>query len=110
MSRLGTALGAQAETFFGIAGLGDLVVTCLSKHSRNRFVGVEIGKGRSLGDITADMTMVAEGVWTTQSAFELSKKIGTETPIIDETYRILFEGKDHRQATTDLMMRAPKEE
>lgn len=108
--RLGVALGADGETFAGVAGLGDLVVTCLSKHSRNRRLGVEIGKGRSLEEILKDMKMVAEGVTTTESAKALAAKHSIEMPIIEETYRILFEGKDHRAATQDLMQRATKDE
>jgi len=108
--RLGVALGADGETFAGVAGLGDLVVTCLSKHSRNRRLGVEIGKGRTLQDILKDMKMVAEGVTTTESAKALASKHNIEMPIIEETYRILFEGKDHRLATQDLMQRAVKDE
>jgi glycerol-3-phosphate dehydrogenase (NAD(P)+) len=108
--RLGIALGADEQTFAGIAGLGDLVVTCLSKHSRNRRVGEEIGKGRTLTEVLAGMKMVAEGVWTTESARELARKHNIEMPIVEETYRILFEGKDHRTATRDLMRREAKDE
>ena len=108
--RLGVALGADGETFAGVAGLGDLVVTCLSKHSRNRRLGVEVGKGRKLPDILKDMKMVAEGVTTTESAKALAAKHQIEMPIIEETYRILFEGKDHKAATEDLMQRAVKDE
>ena len=110
MRRLGIALGADEQTFSGIAGLGDLVVTCLSKHSRNRRVGEEIGKGKSLKEVLAGMKMVAEGVWTTESARELAKRHNIEMPIVEETYRILFEGKDHRTATRDLMRREAKDE
>lgn len=110
MRRLGVALGAEGETFAGVAGLGDLIVTCLSKHSRNRFVGSELGKGKKLDDILAAMSMVAEGVWTTESAKELASKANIEMPIVEETYKILFQNKDHRQATSDLMSRAVKDE
>ncbi len=110
MRRLGIALGADEQTFAGIAGLGDLVVTCLSKHSRNRRVGEEIGKGKSLTEVLSGMKMVAEGVWTTESARELAKRHNIEMPIVEETYRILFEGKDHRTATRDLMRREAKDE
>ncbi len=108
--RLGIALGADEQTFSGVAGLGDLVVTCLSKHSRNRHVGVEIGKGKKLEEILTSMKMVAEGVWTTESGKQLAHKHGIEMPIIEETYRILFEHKDFRLATTDLMTRQAKQE
>jgi glycerol-3-phosphate dehydrogenase (NAD(P)+) len=110
MRRLGIALGADEQTFSGIAGLGDLVVTCLSKHSRNRRVGEEIGKGKSLTEVLAGMKMVAEGIWTTESARELARRHHIEMPIVEETYRILFEGKDHRIATRDLMRREAKDE
>jgi glycerol-3-phosphate dehydrogenase (NAD(P)+) len=110
MKRLGIALGADGETFAGIAGLGDLVVTCLSKHSRNRYVGEAIGKGKKLDEIVSGMTMIAEGVTTTQSAKALAAKSNVEMPIVEETYKILFENKDHRAATTDLMMRSAKDE
>jgi len=110
MRRLGIALGADEQTFAGIAGLGDLVVTCLSKHSRNRKVGEEIGKGKTLAEVLAGMKMVAEGVWTTESALALAKKHNIEMPIVEEIYKILFEGKDHRTATRDLMRREVKDE
>lgn len=110
IKRLGLALGADESTFSGIAGLGDLVVTCLSKHSRNRRVGVALGQGRSLTDVLASMKMVAEGVSTTQSAKELAAAQGIEMPIVEETYKILFEGKDHRVATEELMQRQMKDE
>ncbi|MFI5264443.1 MAG: NAD(P)H-dependent glycerol-3-phosphate dehydrogenase [Candidatus Kapaibacterium sp.] len=108
--RLGIALGADEQTFAGIAGLGDLVVTCLSKHSRNRRVGEEVGKGKTLNEVLSGMKMVAEGVWTTESARELAKLHTVEMPIVEETYKILFEGKDHRTATRDLMRRESKDE
>jgi glycerol-3-phosphate dehydrogenase (NAD(P)+) len=110
MKRLGLALGAEKATFSGIAGLGDLVVTCLSKHSRNRRVGVALGQGKPLSDVLASMKMIAEGVWTTESAKELATKHGIEMPIVEETYKILFEDKDHRQATEELMQRQTKDE
>ncbi|MBS1904051.1 MAG: NAD(P)-dependent glycerol-3-phosphate dehydrogenase [Bacteroidetes bacterium] len=110
MRRLGIALGAEEPTFSGIAGLGDLVVTCLSKHSRNRRVGIALGRGKTLTEILDSMTMVAEGVWTTESAQELASKHNIEMPIVEETYKILFENKDHRQATEELMRRQTKDE
>jgi glycerol-3-phosphate dehydrogenase (NAD(P)+) len=110
MRRLGIALGADEQTFAGVAGLGDLVVTCLSKHSRNRRVGEEIGRGKTLAEVLAGMKMVAEGVWTTESALALAKLHNIEMPIVEETYKILFEGKDHRTATLDLMRREAKDE
>lgn len=108
--RLGIAMGANQETFAGLSGMGDLIVTCMSKHSRNRYVGEQIGKGRTLDDILKEMVMVAEGVKTTRSAYELSKKYNVEMPITDQTYQVLFENKDARDALNELMMRGAKEE
>lgn len=110
ITRVGVALGAQARTFGGLSGIGDLMVTCMSRHSRNRYVGVEIGKGRKLAEILSEMVMVAEGVTTTQSAHQLARNAGVEVPIINEVYRILFEEKDPLVACHDLMTRDPKEE
>ena len=110
MRRLGIALGAEEHTFSGLAGLGDLVVTCSSQHSRNRFVGDQIGRGRKLPEILSDMNTIAEGVPTTESARSLARVHQIDMPIIEETYKILFEHKDPRQATNDLMMRDPKAE
>ena len=110
ITRVGVALGAQVHTFGGLSGIGDLMVTCMSRHSRNRFVGVEIGKGRKLQDILADMVMIAEGIATTQSAYDLARRAGVEVPIINEVHRILFEGKDPLIACRDLMTRDPKGE
>jgi glycerol-3-phosphate dehydrogenase (NAD(P)+) len=110
IARVGVGLGAQARTFSGLSGIGDLMVTCMSHHSRNRYVGVEIGKGRKLPDILAGMVMVAEGVETTRSAYELAQRVGAEVPIIAEVHKILFEGKDPLIACHDLMTRDPKEE
>ena len=110
MRRLGIALGADEHTFAGLAGLGDLVVTCESRHSRNRFVGEQIGKGRALKDILSEMRMIAEGVGTTESAKALAELHRIEMPIVEATYQILFEGKDPRQATMELMTRGPKTE
>jgi glycerol-3-phosphate dehydrogenase (NAD(P)+) len=110
ITRLGVTLGADARTFGGLSGIGDLMVTCMSRHSRNRYVGVEIGKGRKVPEILSEMVMVAEGVATTQSAFELANKVGVEVPIISEVHKILFEGKDPLVACNDLMTRDPREE
>ena len=110
ITRVGVALGAHARTFAGLSGIGDLMVTCMSRHSRNRFVGIEIGKGRKLPDILSEMVMVAEGVETTKSARALARKAGVETPIVDEVYKMLFEGKNPHDACYDLMTRDPKGE
>jgi len=110
LMRLGLKLGAQGETFFGLSGIGDLIVTCSSKHSRNRFVGEKIGEGRKLNSILREMKMVAEGVATTRSAYELSKINKVELPIVNEVYGILFRGKNPHKATRDLMKRELKKE
>ena len=110
IARLGVTLGAEPQTFSGLSGLGDLVVTCTSRHSRNRFVGERIGKGDALADIVAEMRMVAEGVTTTESAYQLAASRGVEMPITNEVYRILFEGKDPREATHQLMTRQARHE
>ena len=111
MARLGKALGGRTETFFGLSGIGDLIVTCTSRHSRNRHVGEELGKGRKLPDILKEMgLMVAEGVTTAESAWRLAAQAGVETPIINEVYASLYQNKDPRQAGRDLMTRGPKAE
>jgi glycerol-3-phosphate dehydrogenase (NAD(P)+) len=110
MTRLGMAMGANPATFAGLAGMGDLVLTCTGDLSRNRTVGVELGRGKKLEDILSGMKMVAEGVKTTLSAYQLARKLGVEAPIIDQMYRILYEGKDARQAVADLMLRELKPE
>lgn len=108
--RLGLRLKAKRETFFGLSGIGDLIVTCSSMHSRNRFVGEQIGKGRKLQAVLKEMKMVAEGVSTTKSAFELSKKLNIELPITHQVYDILFKNKDPHKATKSLMKRNLKDE
>ncbi|MDI6782105.1 MAG: NAD(P)H-dependent glycerol-3-phosphate dehydrogenase [bacterium] len=110
ISRLGVAMGAQRETFFGLSGIGDLVVTCTSKHSRNRYLGELIGKGMSLNEALSTMTMVAEGVNTTKAAFILSEKLGIELPITTAIYDVLFEGKNPQKAVEGLMTRELKSE
>ena len=110
IARLGKIMGAKPETFAGLSGIGDLIVTCMSKHSRNRHVGEEIGKGRKLNDILAGMTMVAEGVATTRSIHDLCSKYNVELPISNAVYQVLFEDKDPILATSDLMTRGAKGE
>jgi glycerol-3-phosphate dehydrogenase (NAD(P)+) len=110
ISRLGIAMGAQPETFAGLSGMGDLIVTCMSRHSRNRYVGELIGTGKKLKQIVKSMDMVAEGIDTCRSASQLAKKYKIETPITSEVYKILFEDKDPVKATTDLMTRDVKME
>lgn len=108
--RLGERLGAKRETFAGLSGLGDLVTTCISKFSRNRFVGEEIGKGRSLKEVESGMTMVAEGIKTARSAFQLSLKHQVEMPITEQMHQVLFENKGPQEAMIELMTRDPKSE
>ncbi|MCF8383773.1 MAG: NAD(P)H-dependent glycerol-3-phosphate dehydrogenase [Chlorobium sp.] len=110
MSRLAVSLGGDPMTVSGLSGIGDLVVTCLSRHSRNRYVGEEIGRGRSLEDVVSHMNMVAEGVLTSKAVYELSKARGVEMPITQAVYEMLFEGKPVQQATLELMTREPKKE
>ena len=110
MSRLGTALGADPRTFSGLAGMGDLVLTCTGGLSRNRTLGVRLGKGEKLDDILKSAKTVAEGVKTAKAARELARKNGIDMPIVEEIYKILYEGKDPRQATKDLMGRELKGE
>lgn len=108
--RLGVACGAQPETFAGLSGLGDLVVTCFSLLSRNRGLGERLGRGEQLGEILASMVSVAEGYPTTRSAFQLARKQAIETPIINEVHAMLFEGKNVAQAVRDLTGRDSKAE
>ncbi len=110
MTRLGVALGADPATFAGLAGMGDLVLTCTGDLSRNRSVGMELGRGRKLEEILGGMKMVAEGVKTTLSAYQLACRLEVEVPITEQVYRILYEGKDPRQAVADLMLRGLKHE
>ncbi|MGD8816000.1 MAG: NAD(P)H-dependent glycerol-3-phosphate dehydrogenase [Acidobacteriota bacterium] len=107
---LAMARGADATTLMGLAGLGDLVLTCTGPLSRNRHVGIELGRGRKLQDIIASMQMVAEGVETTAAAYHLGRQTGVPMPITDEVNAILHEGKDPRAAIEDLMTRALVEE
>lgn len=108
--RLGSFLGADPRTFAGLSGMGDLVLTCTSKLSRNYSVGVKIGRGKRLEEILKNMKMVAEGIYTTKSAFSLSSKNNVEMPIVHEIYKVLFENKPPLQAVKDLMGRELKKE
>jgi len=105
IARLGTAMGARRDTFMGLAGLGDLVLTCTGNLSRNRRVGQELGRGRRLADVLAGMREVAEGVETTRAAVRLAREHGVEMPIAVEVHGILFEDKDPRRALADLLAR-----
>ncbi|NUQ78198.1 MAG: NAD(P)-dependent glycerol-3-phosphate dehydrogenase [Polyangiaceae bacterium] len=106
IGRLAVKKGGNPLTLAGLAGLGDLVLTCTGELSRNRTVGFEMGRGRSLGDVLSTLGHVAEGVKTTKSAYDLGLKLGVEMPITCEVYRVLYEGKSPRQAVVDIMNRA----
>jgi len=108
--RLGEALGANSHTFAGLAGIGDLIVTCMSRHSRNRFVGEQIGMGKSLKEILSHMKMIAEGVPTARSTYQLAKSSSVEMPIVNAVYETLFNKKNPREAITELMARELKAE
>ena len=110
ITRLGLAMGADSHTFAGLSGVGDLAVTVYSRHSRNRRLGVEIGRGWKFKEVMDDMGMVAEGVFTAQSVMDLAQKLHVDMPICREVYRILFEDKDPRRAITDLMTRDLRDE
>lgn len=108
--RLGTAMGGNTRTFYGLSGAGDLIATCFSQHSRNRRVGEQLGRGRALAELNAAMQTVAEGVPTTKSAYECARRLSIETPIIDQIYAILYEGKQPSQALQELLGRDQKSE
>lgn len=110
ISRLGVAMGAQRETFFGLTGMGDLIATAMSRHSRNRHVGERLGRGESLEQILGAMVMVAEGVNTARAARDLGRAHGVELPITEEVCALLLEGRDPREAMQTLMTRDLKSE
>ena len=110
ISRLGEAMGARVETFRGLSGYGDLIVTCLSKHSRNRQLGQLIGEGKTLEDITSDMSMIAEGIFTAKSVHQLQLKHNVEMPIHEAIYQVLFQKKDPKNSVAELMTRRLSEE
>ncbi len=110
IARLGVRMGADPETFAGLSGVGDLITTCLSKHSRNRHVGEQIGRGKSLDEILASMTMVAEGVNTTKAAVNLAKRYDVDMPIAQAVWEVLFNGRPPGEALAELMSRTPKPE
>jgi len=110
ISRLGSAMGAKADTFNGLSGLGDLVTTCISHYSRNRYVGEQVGKGKPLRKITDSMQMVAEGIATAKSAYGLSLKYKVDMPITREVYNVLYKNKPALRAVRDLMTRKKKKE
>ena len=110
MRRLGTGCGAQADTFVGLSGLGDLMVTCFSRLSRNRGFGERVGRGEKPSEIAASTLAVAEGYPTARAAYQLARKHGVTTPVIDEVYAMLYQGKNVAQAVRDLMSRDLKPE
>jgi glycerol-3-phosphate dehydrogenase (NAD(P)+) len=108
--RIGKKLGAQPQTFWGISGLGDLITTCFSPHSRNRTVGEFIGKGKKLKSVIKEMDMVAEGVETVKSAHKITKDLEVNMPIVEQVYKVLYKNKSAYRAVTDLMSRPAKKE
>ncbi|HUQ62474.1 MAG TPA: NAD(P)H-dependent glycerol-3-phosphate dehydrogenase [Acidimicrobiales bacterium] len=110
LTRLGVALGGQPLTFSGLAGLGDLVATCMSRQSRNRWVGEQLGNGRAVDEITAETRMVAEGIKTSKAALELGRRAGVETPIVEQVVAVLYDGKRATDALAALMHRETRPE
>jgi glycerol-3-phosphate dehydrogenase (NAD(P)+) len=110
MIRLGLVMGARRETFAGLSGVGDLIATCTSRHSRNRAVGERLGKGESLARILKEMRMVAEGVRTTKAVYQMALKYGIEMPITESVYQVLYENKNPRDCVEDLMQRGATSE
>src|SRR5690242_21856934 len=110
MVRIGTQMGGQLHTFYGLSGAGDLVATCFSQLSRNRRVGEELGKGRTLDEITSSMQTVPEGIPTAKSAYECARKLNVATPVIDEVYALVHRGKAPIRAMEDLLARDQKAE
>jgi len=108
--RLGVSLGANAETFNGLSGIGDLITTCVSGHSRNRHLGEELGKGRKADDILREMVMVAEGVPTTRSVYEYARRNSIDMPITSKVFSVLFEWMSPEEAVRGLMTRGRKGE
>lgn len=110
ITRLGRVLGARPSTFFGLSGMGDLIVTCTSRHSRNRHVGERLGRGERMEDILASMKQVAEGVWNCRAARDLAREKSVDTPITDEVCALVYEGKQPREAMKSLLAREYREE
>lgn len=108
IARLGIAMGASAETFYGLSGIGDLIVTCASKHSRNRKAGFLMGQGKTMQQAMDEVKMVVEGVYSAKAGLELSRKYQVEMPIIEQVNRVLFEDKDPAEAVKELMVRDKK--
>jgi glycerol-3-phosphate dehydrogenase (NAD(P)+) len=110
ITRLGVKLGANPLTFLGLSGIGDLALTCTGDLSRNRRVGLALGAGKTMEEVLGELNQVAEGVKTTKSAYELAQRHGVEMPITEETYNVLYEGKDCRSAVRDLTHRQLRSE
>ena len=110
ISRLGIALGADSSTFSGLSGIGDLIVTCTSMHSRNRRAGILIGQGKSLDETLKEVKMVVEGITATEVAHDVAKKMGIDMPITSAIYSVLYEGKSANEVVVNLMMRSKKHE
>jgi glycerol-3-phosphate dehydrogenase (NAD(P)+) len=110
ITRLGVRMGAQPQTFAGLAGMGDLVLTCTGDLSRNRQVGLQLGRGRNIKQIVAEMAMVAEGVKTAKSAYNLARKMAVEMPILEQVYQVIYEDRDCGEAVKTLLARSLKEE
>lgn len=110
ITRLGVAMGARAQTFRGLSGLGDLVTTCISDLSRNHWFGSEVGKGRPVQEVLESTEMAVEGVRTARAAYELSRHHGVEMPITEQVYRVIYQKKNPREAIRELMKRKPKQE
>ena len=110
IARLGVACGARTETFGGLSGMGDLIVTCTSMHSRNRRCGILVGQGLSGAEAVKQVGMTVEGYTNTKNAYEMGRRLGVEMPITNEVYKVLYEGKDIRQAIADLMGRPRRHE
>ncbi len=108
ITRLGVAMGGKAETFSGLSGIGDLIVTCASMHSRNRRAGILIGRGKTMDEAMAEVKMVVEGVYSAKAAMALSKEYGIQLPIIEQVNKVLFEGKAADEAVRELMLRDKK--
>lgn len=110
IGRLGIRMGGKPETFFGLTGIGDLIVTCASMHSRNRRAGILLGQGYTMKEAMKEVNMVVEGVYSAKAAMALARKYDTELPIIEQVNQILFEGKDPKKVVADLMLRDKKTE
>ncbi|MCP4911703.1 MAG: glycerol-3-phosphate dehydrogenase, partial [Oligoflexia bacterium] len=109
-TRLGVAMGGQRDTFSGLAGLGDLITTCVSPYGRNRLVGELIAKGKKLSQVLEEMDQIAEGILTTKSVCKLANKYNVEMPITKEIFNVLYKDKDPMKAVKELMLREPKSE